>query len=134
MLLRLRTAERQSGRIPMNILVVVVGIFLLIALAIGIGASMDTEAQRAAGREAARERRYRNDELRALRKERQRMRDERLRLVERWRRLRGGPPAYGPPEQQVTARFSKQMLAYAGVVVAVCPLLAWLLLAAPSGL
>lgn len=79
----------------MNTVIAVVGILVLTALSIGIGASIDTEAQRAAGRAAARERRHRNDELRALREERERLRDERLRLAEEWRRLRGEPPADG---------------------------------------
>lgn len=72
----------------MNTVVVVVGIVWLVVLAICIGASLDTEAQRVAAREAARERRIRNDELRALR-------DQRLRLAEERRRQRGEPPDGG---------------------------------------
>jgi len=79
----------------MNTAVIVVGILLLVALAICIGSSLDTEAQRVAAREAARERRERNDELRALREERRRLRDERLHLAEERRGQRGEPPNPG---------------------------------------
>jgi hypothetical protein len=71
---------------------IVIGVLLLIVLAVCVGASLDTERQRAAAREAARCRRERNDELRALRQERQRLRDERLRLAEERRLHRGEPP------------------------------------------
>jgi len=80
----------------MNTIVVIVGIIVLVILAICIGSSLDTEAQRGAAREAARERRERNDELRAIRDERRRLREERLRLAEEQRRRRGDPPADGP--------------------------------------
>jgi hypothetical protein len=71
---------------------VVIGVLLLIVLAVCVGASLDTEGQRTAAREAARCRRERNDELRALRQERRRLRDERLRLAEERRVLRDEPP------------------------------------------
>ena len=71
---------------------IVIGILLLIVLAVYVGASLDTERQRVAAREAARCRRERNDELRALRQERQRLRDERLRLAEERHLQRGEPP------------------------------------------
>lgn len=71
---------------------VVIGVLVLIVLAICVGASLDTERQRIAAREAARCRRERNADLRALRQERRRLRDERLRLVEERRLQRGDPP------------------------------------------
>jgi hypothetical protein len=74
---------------------VVIGVLLLVVLAICVGASLDTERQRTAAREAARNRKERNDDLRALRKERRRLRDERIRLAEERRSKRGEPPDGG---------------------------------------
>ncbi len=118
-----------------TLIVAVVGILLLIALAIGIGASLDTKAQQAAGRAATGERRQRNEELRARRAAEQRLRDEWVRLTEERQRLRGetlrnGRSANGPAEFDQN-RFALQMLAYASIV-AVVPFLAWLILVAPD--
>jgi hypothetical protein len=76
---------------------VVIGVVLLLVLAVCVGASLDTERQRMAAREAARCRRERNDELRALREERRLLRDERLRLAEEWSRRRGESPQRDRP-------------------------------------
>lgn len=42
----------------MTIVVAVVGILALVGMAVGVGMSMDTEAQRRAAKEVARERRF----------------------------------------------------------------------------
>jgi uncharacterized protein HemX len=115
-------------------IVAVAGILLLIAIAIGVGASLDTKAQQAAGRAATGERRQRNEELRAQRAAEQRLRDEWVRLTEERQRLRGetlrnGRSAKGPAEFDQN-RVALQMLAYASIV-AVVPFLAWLILVAP---
>ena len=119
-------------------IVAVVGILLLIAIAIGVGASLDTKAQQAAGRAATGERRQRNEELRARRAAEQRLRDEWVRLTEERQRLRGetlrnGRSANGPVEFDQN-RLAMHMLAYAGVVATVVPLMTWLMLGASGWL
>ena len=64
----------------MNVLVAIFAVLVLLVLAVCIGASLDTEAQRASAREAAHERQERNDTLRALHEERGRVQEERRRL------------------------------------------------------
>jgi hypothetical protein len=71
-----------------NMFVAITGVLVLLVLAVCIGASLDTEAQRASAREAAHERRERNDMLRALREERRRVQEERRRLRDERSRLR----------------------------------------------
>lgn len=61
----------------MTTLIIIVGILVLVGLAVAIGASLDTDAQRVEWREVARERKERNSELRALQDERERLQDER---------------------------------------------------------
>lgn len=75
----------------------VAGILLLMVLAVGVGASLDTEAQRVSAREAARGRRERTEELRALQEERRKLRDERVRRAEERRRQRDEGPGDDRP-------------------------------------
>jgi hypothetical protein len=79
----------------MTELIAVVGIAVLVGVAVVIGMSMDTEAQRVQWREVARERRLRNEELRTLHTERQRLREERLLLAEEQRASRERDRARG---------------------------------------
>ena len=119
-------------------IVAVVGILLLIAIAIGVGASLDTKAQQAAGRAATASA---GNAMRSCAPDRaaeQRLRDEWVRLTEERQRLRGetlrnGRSANGPAEFD-QYRFALHMLAYAGVVATVVPLMAWLILGAPGWL
>jgi Flp pilus assembly protein TadB len=119
-------------------IVAVVGILLLVAIAIGVGASMDTEAQRAAGRAAAHERRRRNEEMDAHRAAHRRLRDEWVRLTEERQHQRGVPLNNGRlangPAGLDRNRVVMHMLAYAGVVATVVPLTAWLMLGASGWL
>ena len=116
----------------MNTVIAVVGILLLVALAIGVGASMDTTGQRAAGRAAAHERRLRNEELRSLREQRERLRDEWVRLTEE--RLRSAPRRGAEPPADDRTGLRRQQLIHIGVIVAVCPLLTWLIVVTPGWL
>lgn len=85
--LQLAHAIREAD--PTLLVIAGLGLLLLIIIAVGAGASLDTERQRVIAREVARERRERNDELRALREERHRLAEERR----RWRD--GSPPDSG---------------------------------------
>ena len=64
----------------MNALVAGLGVALLLTLAVLIGASLDTEAQRVQWRHLATERRLRAEELRQIEELRQQVREERRRL------------------------------------------------------
>jgi hypothetical protein len=57
-----------------------IGLFALIWLAVLVGASLDSEAQRIQWREVARERRSRNDEILRLKELLREMHDERRQL------------------------------------------------------
>ena len=64
----------------MNAVIGSVGVVILLGLAVLVGTSIDTEAQRVEWREVAEERRAHKRELETLRQERERLREERMLL------------------------------------------------------
>ena len=79
------------------VFVIIVGLLIMFVVAVLIGTSLDTAAQRAAWRRVARARRELRLIYEALGEERRRLEAERERLEQ----LRGGSPPLEPPDDQI---------------------------------